>query len=180
MDTNDYINLSEQSIANTQRKVKEEINKYMRKEDIKLPYGEEITSTTKEIHKKTGNYYHIPKRQECIKEYEELSKGKIKGSAFRQSVKYAEIIYQPTTRALLELKERNNVLVTIAINSTLPEHAQAYANYWIGQVIESETFNEQLQDFRNKMKALRIARIRAESRPEEGKVTSIKVRTEHL
>lgn len=160
MDVDDYIQMSERSIENTQRKIRQEIENYMKISEIKISDPSTLTRTTIHVKDKKGEYYNILGREEVEKSYEELSKGKIKGKASEQARKYAEVIYQPSTYMEMTLNSKSGGIATLKVLCTLPEHAQAFGNYWIGQTIESMTLDQQVADFKRKVKGLRVADVK--------------------
>jgi hypothetical protein len=148
----------------------------MRKSDLKK---DTVSRTTARIvvGSKTGEYYEIPYRQDpgVVAIYNKLSTGKIIGeSAKLQSLKYAEVMYQPSLYANLTLLQGSQTIAEMQVLCTLPEHVQAFANYWIGQTIDSQSFMNLVSDFRNKMKALRVANVNVTRKPTSAaKITSI-------
>ncbi|MBD3248483.1 hypothetical protein GF336_00370 [Candidatus Woesearchaeota archaeon] len=163
MNTDDYIRMSRMSIEDTQKKVRREIEKYMKKSDIKRSTGEGVNHAFFEIGERTGEYNDISDREAVSSYYSVLSEGKIKGNTMKKAMKYAEVIYQPETHAILHLMGDTGIVASLHVVCTLPEHVQGFANYWIGKDIESHTIQNQVNDFKRKLSSLRVSNVEIEN-----------------
>lgn len=175
MEIDEYIQMSRQSITSVQERARKDIEDYMVKSDIKTEDPTKMTRVAIGISNRTGGIGKIPTRLEMAEEYEKLSEGKIKGTAKLQARKYAELIYQPTTYAEVTLNQGSKQIGKLKIICTLPEHAQAFANYWIGKTIDSLSIDQHMKYFNRSIKGLRISRAGVIEINDNGKVDNIGV-----
>lgn len=118
----------------------------------------------------------LPHRSTILHRYEQLLNTKVTDNEVQKDViKFAELIVQ--NRAYCELNLHNNegVVAQLVVVRCLPDHEQAFANYWLGRNIESNNFNQLVSQFTSKMKQYNIANtiVKQSYRGSPTKITAI-------
>lgn len=177
MNQDDFIfGKDENYTAKVERRVREALDSYARKPDIKIDNRNTVTKTTPQFY--AGNIT-MPSREDVWMNYSELLRGKVNDPKLRAKVrKFSEVLMQPETFCNLDLKDKSDdVIASLKVICTLPEHGQVFANYWTNKVIESQNFKELVYEFEKKLKRFRISKVHIEMSP-KNKSTISHVKTE--
>jgi len=156
----DYLGKNTQGAQALQERIKNDIARYMSKEDIPIDKAT-VTYTTPLVEQsKTAR---PPEREEVRKNYNELLARKIQDHNLKdKAIEYAEIMIQPSTFCKLTLKTDKGQDAVLKVICCLPEHAQKMVSWWLHKEIDSNNLPVLAQQFENQMKEDRIAKVHVE------------------
>jgi hypothetical protein len=174
MDSSTYMGRNSDAVIEIQQRVERELKRYSNKKDIKISDPNEITQT--EYSPQSTGTNILPTRSQLNKNYDDLVYTKIKDKNMRmKAIDYAELMIQPTTFCKLELHSNKGKSAELKIICCLPEHAQAFANFWVGKTIDSNQFKTIVSKFEGEMKKYLISNVIIEEAPRtECRITEIK------
>jgi hypothetical protein len=172
MEMNDYIQMSKRNIQALQARVERDIQQFMKKSDIKVT-GTPVTKSSQTFTQRTGEWYEKAQKSEVLNVYEKLSQNKFREGTTQKAIEYSELMFQPTCFTNISLKEGSKELAELKVICTLPEHLQAFANYWIGQSIDSNSLKSLVHDFQNKIKGFNCACATIQSYSDSGRINNI-------
>lgn len=152
-----YMGTNDTGVQEVQKKVRKVLSNYMNKTDIKIKNRDTINTTTTNFQKTQHNI--LPTRGQLKYQYNDLLKGKINDPKLKnKTIQFAELLMQDTTYADLTLKTDKGGTAKLKVICCLPEHGQAFTNWWHGQEIDSP-FEQLVKAFESEMKQYRIAKV---------------------
>lgn len=175
MSTEEEILLGEANpteIQELMERIRRNIKAYMNKEDIKIRDGT-TRGTTPLFHKQATTM--LPSRGDMAFHYDNLLQGKVEDPEMKKkAIHYAELMIQDNTWCHLQVKLDSGAIGELKVICCLPEHGQAFANYWIGKEIDSQSWDAYLNEFSNLMRGYKVATVLDKKAPQQGgKVTSV-------
>lgn len=165
---------NEQATNEILQKIKRKLEQYPNKTEIDKQITHTNPNTTNIIQtKKTSEQTN---RNQYQQQYEQLLKNKVTDQNVKNKIiEFAELIMQPTTKCQLYLQDQGETVAELEIVVCLPEHTQDYANFWIGQTIDSPPeFLHQVRRFQRQMQIKNIGATRIVQTPsKKTTITSI-------
>jgi hypothetical protein len=169
----DQFGFNDEEVNKIMEKIEVNLSRYTKKSDIKVEYPDMLTSTEMQFLPQTTTV--IPQRVSLKRKYDQLLDRKIRDPNMKKkTMEYAELMVQPNAYCNVLLSSSKGVEAELKVVCCLPEHCQAFVNWWHGKFIDSQSINVLNNGFINEMRKYRIATSIVQKVPKgESKITSV-------
>lgn len=169
------IELGKETLATKKlfKKTINEIRKYKKKQHITI--NNRNMTTWSYIYQPKTYAMDLPKREQYKENYNKLLYQKVNDETLKeQTIKYAEIMIQPTCYCDITMTTDNSKKIRLQVICCLPEHTQIFTNWWQDKTIDSNTLQPLVKSFENYLKKYNIASVLiVQNIQGKGKITTV-------